>query len=357
MINFVNMAKKKSFGAKLFRSLLVIFFILFAWGAWVAYKNLIKNNVKLDGKKSAFFYVKSNYTYQDLLNSLEEQGLIINIGSFDWLARKLNLDEEFKPGRYRISAKMSNRQIINMIKSGKQEKVVLTFNYTDRTKEQLIEKISSKLEISDSELETFFNDETKLQQMGFNKETIRALFLPKTYELNWNTSLIDFLKLLESNYNNFWTVERKQKAKIMNYSEAEIITLASIVQCESNIKSEQCKIAGVYINRINKKMQLQADPTLIFASGNFNTHRVLNADKKIDSPYNTYKYLGLPPGPICLPYNQAIDAVLNHEKHNYIFFCAKPDLKGYSNFSVTYAEHKKYAEAYQKEMDRRGIMR
>jgi UPF0755 protein len=351
------MAKKKSFGVKLFRSILIIFLALVTWGGWIAYQNLIKNNVKLDGKKTAFFYVKTNSTYQELLNDLQDQGIIINLGSFDWLARKLNLDKEFKPGRYRISPKMTNRQIINMIKKGKQEKVTFTFNYTDRTKEQIIEKISTKLEISSSELVTFFNDEAKLLEMGFNKETIRALFLPKTYELNWNTSLKDFLKLIETYYKNFWTIERKEKAKKMNYSEAEIITLASIVQCESTIKSEQCKIAGVYLNRIHKKMQLQADPTLIFASGNFNTHRVLNADKKIESPYNTYKYFGLPPGPICLPYNQAIDAVLNHEKHNYIFFCAKPDLKGYSNFSVSYAEHKKFAEAYQKEMDRRGIKR
>ncbi len=351
------MAKKKSFGVKLFRSILVIFLLLSAWGVWIAYQNLIKNNVKLNGKNAAFFYVKSNSSYEDLLNDLNEQGLIINMGSFDWLARKLNLDKEFKPGKYRISSKMTNRQIINMIKSGKQEMVSLTFNYTDRTQDQIIKKISSKLEITESELEAFFEDEKKLQEMGFNKETARVLFLPETYHLFWNTSLSDFLKLVLINYQKFWTEERKQKAKKMNYSETEIITLASIVQCESTIKSEQCKIAGVYLNRINKKMLLQADPTLIFASGNFNTHRVLNADKKIDSPYNTYKYLGLPPGPICLPYNQAIDAVLNHEKHNFIFFCAKPDLKGYSNFSVTYAEHKKYADAYQKEMDRRGIKR
>jgi len=351
------MAKKKSLGAKIFRSLLVIFLVLLAWGSWIAYQNLIKNNVKLDGKKSAFFYVKTNSSYQDLLNSLQNEGIIINLGSFDWLARKLNLDKEFKPGRYRISSKMSNRQIINMIKSGKQEKVSLSFNYTDRTTDQLINKISSKLEITESELETFFSDESKLTEMGFNKETVRALFLPETYELNWNTSLNDLLNLLFANYKKFWTEERKLKANKMNYSETDIITLASIVQCESTIKSEQRKIAGVYLNRIEKKMQLQADPTLIFASGNFKTHRVLNADKKIDSPYNTYKYFGLPPGPICLPYSQAIDAVLNHEKHNYIFFCAKPDLKGYSNFSVTYKEHKKYAYAYQNEMDRRGIKR
>ena len=154
-----------------------------------------------------------------------------------------------------------------------------------------------------------------------------------------------------------WNDKRKASAKKTGFSVAEIITLASITQSESGIESEQEKIAAVYINRLNKRMLLQADPTLKFANKNFDAQRVLDADKEIDSPYNTYRYKGLPPGPICLVYTQAIDAVLNHTKHNFIFFCAKPDLNGFSDFSVTYEQHQKYATAYQKAMDKRGINR
>ena len=351
------MAKKKSFFSKVITSFFIVFLLAVGFGGWFVYQNLFKNNVQLNGKNSDFLYVRSHFTYDDLINEIKEQGIIANINSFNWLARRMKLDKEFKPGRYRITSKMNNRQIINLLKSGKQELVTLNFNYTDRTNEQLIEKISDKLEISKNELEVFFDDEEKLKELGFTKENIRALFLPNKYELKWNTQLDEFIDLVKKEYDFFWTEERRNKAKKLNYSEPEVITLASIVQCESNLKSEQIKIAGVYLNRIKKNMELQADPTLIFATGNFNTRRVLNADKKVDSPYNTYKNKGLPPGPICLPFKQAIDAVLNHEKHSYIFFCAKPELNGYSNFSTTYAEHKKYADLYQREMNRRGIKR
>jgi len=351
------MSKKKSFISKVISAFLIIFLFIIGYGGWFVYQNLYKNNVLLNGKNSEFLYIKSTFTYDDLINQIKEQGLIVNVNSFNWLARKMKLDKEFKPGKYRITSKMNNRQIINLLKSGKQELVTINFNYNDRTNEQLIEKISNKLEISRNELEVFFDDDDKLKEIGFTKENIRALFLPNKYDLKWNTHLNEFIDLVKKEYDLFWTEERKNKAKKINYSETDVITLASIVQSESNLKSEQIKIAGVYINRINKNMELQADPTLIFATGNFNARRVLNSDKKVDSPYNTYKYKGLPPGPICLPFKQAIDAVLNHEKHNYIFFCAKPELNGYSNFSSTYAQHKRYADAYQKEMNRRGIKR
>jgi len=351
-------AKSGFLGGKVIKAFFIIVLILAAIGGWWAYQTLFKSNVYLDGKKSKILLVRSTFTYEDLLNELYTENLIVNHSSFEWLAQQMDLKKEFKPGRYRITAKMSNRQLINMIKYGKQEKVKLIFNSSDRTNGQIIEKITDKLEIEKDELEDLFNDEAKLNDLyGLNEETFRSLFITGTYELNWNTHLDELLDLMKENYNALWTKERIKKAEKLNYSQSEIMILASIVQCESGIKSEQNKIAGVYLNRLKKGMPLQADPTLIYAVGDFTIQRVRNGDKDIDSPYNTYRNKGLPPGPICLPYTQAIDAVLNSAKHNYIFFCAKPDLSGYSNFSSSYEEHQKFAKAYQTEMDRRGIKR
>ena len=352
------MAKKSFLGGKISKAFLIIVLVALACGGWWAYQTLYKSNVYLDGKKSKVLFVKSNYTYEDLLTEMYNENLIVNHASFEWLAQRMKLKETFKPGRYRVLAKMSNRELINMLKYGVQEKVKLTFTSTDRTNGQLIEKISEKLEIDADELEGFFTNEIAInEKCGLNKETLRTLFIAKTYELNWNIPLDSLIGLLKEEYTKFWTTERKNKAQKINYSPSEIIILASIVQSESAIRTEQAKIAGVYLNRLKKGMPLQADPTLIFAAGDFTIQRVRSGDKEINSPYNTYTNKGLPPGPICLPYTQSIDAVLNYTKHNCLFFCAKPDLSGYSNYSITYREHQRHAKAYQTAMDKRGINR
>jgi UPF0755 protein len=339
----------------IFRSILLV--ILLA-GGYFAYYTFFKSNIYLDGKKYKFIYIPTNSTYEELIEMLEEENILENRKTFEWLAKASKLEENFKPGKYRILAGMNNRQLINLIKSGKQEPVRLIFNSSDRTVEDLTEKISDKLEISKSALEHFFENDSLLnEKYGFDRETIRSLFIPNTYDLKWNISLPELMEKIQANYNAFWTSARRQKAKTCKLSPTEVITLASIVQSESSIASEQEKIAGVYLNRLAKNMPLQADPTLLYALGDFNRQRVLNEDKQINSPYNTYKNKGLPPGPICLPYPQSIDAVLNYTRHNFIYFCAKPELNGYSNYSVTYDQHCKYADAYQKEMDKRGINR
>lgn len=345
-------------GSKVFKAILIILLLAGAVGGYWAYNTIFKSNIYLDGKKSKLLYIKTGFTYEDLLEEMYDENLIVNHASFEWLANRMDLKNNFKPGRYRVLAKMNNRELINLLKYGKQEKVKLTFNSTDRTNGQLIEKISEKLEIEKDELEEFFDDEAQINdKTGLNKETIRTLFVNGTYELEWTTHLDDLIKLMQDEYKELWTSDRKAKAQKLGLTQSEVMVLASIVQCESGIKTEQAKIAGVYLNRIKKGMPLQADPTLIYAVGDFTIQRVRNGDKDIDSPYNTYMNKGLPPGPICLPYTQAIDAVLNSSKHNYIYFCAKPDLSGYSNFSADYDQHLKFANAYQKEMDRRGIKR
>ena len=349
-------AKKSRKKFKTFFLISLLGLLLFA--GYSAYVAFLKPNIYLDGKKYKFIYVPTKSTYDEMIAMLEEENILQDKKTFEWLAQAFNLKDSFKPGRYRIIAGMSNRQLISMIKKGKQEKVKLTFNSSDHTNEDLVKKIADKLEISEEELETFFSTETPLREKyNFTNENLRCLFIPETYEINWNTSLPDLMKLVEDNYSGFWTNSRKQKAKQAGFSEQDIIILASIVQSESAIDEEQQQIAGVYINRLRKNMPLQADPTLIYALNDFSIQRVRSGDKNIDSPYNTYRNKGLPPGPICLPYEKAIDAVLNYNKHSFLYFCAKPNLNGYSNYSVSYEEHKKYADAYQKEMDRRGIKR
>jgi len=335
----------------------LIFFALLLAGGGFAYFTLFKPNVYLDGKKYKFIYIQTKADYEDLVEMLEEENILQNKKSFVWLAKAMGLPDHFKPGKYRVIADMSNRQLINLIKSGKQELVKITFNSADRTNEDLVNKISEKLEITEDELEAFFEGETEIsKKYNLNEETLRCLFIPGSYELNWNTPLPEFMEKIEKNYTTFWTAERKQKAKALKLSQAEVITLASIVQSEcSNIESEQKKIAGVYVNRLAKNMALQADPTVIFAIGDFTKQRVWEKDLDYDSPYNTYRNRGLPPGPICLVYPRVIDAVLNYERGNYLYFCAKPSLNGCSDYSCTYEQHLKYRDAYRKEMDKRGV--
>jgi UPF0755 protein len=253
---------------------------------------------------------------------------------------------------------MSNRSIAKMIISRKQEKVKLFFNSQIRTKEQFIDYVSEKLEIEKGELEDYCSNEDILaNQYGLNSENFMSLVVPETYEVNWTTHINDLFILLEKSYDEVWIKDKKAKAKALGYSIPEVVTIASIVQSESAIKTEQQKIAGVYINRLKQDMRLQADPTVVFANGNFDVQRVLSSDKEIDSPYNTYRYKGLPPGPICLVQPSSIDAVLNYSKHNYTYFCAKPDFSGYSNFTNDYKVHMKNAVAYQQALNQKGIKR
>lgn len=349
------MAKGKGKYGKII--LFVCMIALGAGGYW-AYKNVFKSNVHLNGKKFTYIYIPTGAKFDDVLDELYSQNIIDDHESFEWMAKEMDLPENVNPGKYRIGADMSNRSIVKMIVNGKQEKVKLFFNSQIRTKEQFMAYVTEKLEISLGDLEDYCSNEEVLgEKYGLNSENMMCLIVPETYEVNWTTHIDDFFELVKKSYDDVWTKERKNKAKAIGYSVPEVITLGSIVQSESAIKSEQQKIAGVYINRLKKDMKLQADPTIVFANQNFDVQRVLSADKDIDSPYNTYMYKGLPPGPICLVTTGAIDAVLNYTKHDYIFFCAKCDFSGYSKFTSDYAEHQKNAKEYQNALNQKGIKR
>ncbi len=348
------MAKKKN---KFLLTLSVTLCIILI-GAYYIYSNLIVGKVNLKDKNYTYIYVETNDNFEDIIKTLEEELDIKEGKSFEWLAKKMELDKNIHPGKYRINNGMTKRQIINLIKYNKNEKIKLSYNSQIHNIDEFISYTSDKLELTETELEEILIDDEFLEEhFNLDPDNAFALIPYNSIEVNWAISVKDLFELFEKYYKNIWNENRIKLAKKIGYKKADIITLASIVQSESNISSEQQKIAGVYINRLERNMELQADPTLKFATKNFNVQRVLNVDKEIDSPYNTYKYKGLPPGPICLVDVKSIDNVLNFTKHNYLFFCAKPSLNGYSDFSETYEKHKKYALAYQKEMNKRNINR
>ncbi len=349
------MAKKKKKGFLGIGSLIVL--ILLAIGGYYIYDTFFKSNLFLGDKKSDFLYVPTGTDYEGLKTILQKEGLK-DIAAFDWVAKKMKLPENIHPGKYRVLSNMSNREIVNLLKYNKQEKVKVTLTANIHTMDEIIEILDNKFEMSESELEALLYDNDVLaNKYGMSKATATSLIIPDSYEFSWATSAETFFNEMYKNYTTFWSSSRLQAAANMNLRADEVVTLAAIVYSESKIKSEQQKIAGVYLNRIKKDMLLQADPTVTFANGNFDVKRVTNNDKETDSKYNTYKYKGLPPGPICLVPKSAIEATLNYVRHNYIFFCAKPELNGYSDFSATYEQHQKYAAAYQKAMDKKGIFR
>ncbi len=351
------MAKEKK-GSGFLKVVVLVLLMLAGGAGYLAWKYAFSANVKVDGKNFVYLKIPKNTDYEELKEILSNESLINNIETFDWIARKMDLPNQIHPGRYRITPGMSNRHLVNLIRYGKEEKVTITINYTTRTMDQLSEKLVSKFDMDESELEDFLSDEEMLdREFGLSPVTIMTIVRPGTYELSWATSFEDYYEDIKKEYKKFWTDVRKQKARDLEMSQSEVMILASIVQGESSIESEQKKIAGVYLNRLAKNMALQADPTVIFALNDFTIRRVSRDDLQVESPYNTYRNKGLPPGPVCFPSDQAVSAVLNYEKSNYIFFCAKPELNGYSDFSCTLQEHEKFARAYRESLSKKGIKR
>jgi len=299
-------------------------------------------------------HVWPQQTAIQVLDSLRIKGYIKNSSTLLAVAKLKKYISSAKSGKYRIRAGMNNNELINMLRSGDQIPVQCTFNNI-RTLPELVEVISKQLSFSAGELYALLNDTTQLASLGFTPATILALFIPNTYEMYWNISAQDFLKRMQKEYQRFWNTRRLQKAQALNLKPVEIITLASIIEEETTKREEYPIIAGVYLNRLERGIKLDACPTLKFAWGDFSINRILDCHLAIDSPYNTYKYAGLPPGPIRVASIQVIDGVLNRQKHDYLYFCAKNDFSGYHHFSRTLRQHNAYARAYHQELNRRKI--
>jgi UPF0755 protein len=316
--------------------------------AWLFFRVVLSPNTRTGGQTVAVF-IPTGSDYSDVLDSLSKKNILVNPGTFKWLAEKKKYPLLVKPGRYLVTGGMSNDRLINKLRSGDQDPVNVIFNNI-RTREQLAGVVSKQLEADSAAIFTLLNDESYLSKYGFNRYNAISVFIPNTYEFWWNTSAEQFMERMRLESGRFWNEDRKERAKKARMSPSEIITLASIVEKETNKNDEKARMAGVYVNRLHKAWPLQADPTLVFASGDFTLTRVLNVHKEIDSPYNTYKYTGLPPGPICIPSIASIDAVVNYEKHDFMFFVAKPDGSGYHVFSKTLAEHNRHAERYRQSL-------
>ncbi len=319
------------------------------------YSRVFVTNVTLDAEQE-LFYIPTGSDIEDVLDGLESKGIIDSRKSFKWVSVKKGYDKNVKPGRYKIRNGLTNNELVNMLRSGNQDPVMVVFNNV-RNLDQVAGKVSRYLEGDSTEFSIYFAQSDLASKFGFEPAIFSSMFIPNTYEFFWNTSPEEFAIRMSREYEEFWDGERDRKAKKIELTRAEVITLASIVDEETLYDDENRMVAGVYINRIEKGIPLQADPTLKFALGDFTLKRILNKDKKIDSPYNTYKNRGLPPGPISIPSVSAIDGVLQYENHNYIFFCAKADFSGYHSFARTLSQHNKNARDYQKALNRNRIYR
>ncbi len=320
------------------------------------YGKIYSDNTQLKNDEVFYLYIPSNAKLNNVTDSLSKHNILKSMKSFLWVA-DLKKYKKIKSGRYEIKAGTSNNDLVNLLRSGNQKPIKLTFNNI-RTTQELASKISAQLEIDSIAIIELLSDNKFLKPYKFTKRTVISMFIPNTYEFYWNTSAKSFFKKMNKEYIKFWTKERREKAKKINMSPLEVSTLASIVQAEQSMHNdEKAIVAGLYINRLKKGMALESDPTVVYAIGDFTIRRVLNRDKEIDSPYNTYKYTGLPPSPINLPEISSIDAVLNYAKHKYIFMCAKEDFSGYHNFSKNLSQHMIYARRYQRALNKKKIYR
>jgi UPF0755 protein len=319
--------------------------------ASVTYKKIYKPNIN---GHSIYLYIPTGSDYSAIIQILEKDSILKDINSFKWLAEKKNYPNHVYPGRYRLDSLMNNNDLIDKLRSGFQDPVKVVFN-SIRTREQLAGKISKQIEPDSLNILKLMYNDSLIAEYGLIQETFTCIFLPNTYEFWWNTSAEKFISRMYREYQTFWNDERNGKAAILNLTPEEVTTLASIVDEETYYSKEMPSVAGVYINRLRIRMHLQADPTLKFALGDFSIKRVLNVHKQIDSPYNTYKRYGLPPGPISIPSVSAIDAVLNYESHSYLYFCAKPDFSGYHNFAKTLSQHNINARNYQRALNKERI--
>lgn len=337
----------------LFLVVIAIVAVLFG-GRFYRYINAA--NVDLSKSKTAYIHIPNNIGFSELKIILEKSGVIKDMVSFEWVAQKKEYTNKIKGGRYRLEDGMSNNKLVNLLRSGKQEPISLTFNNI-RKLEQLASVVSKKLMLDSVELVALFNDDIYVSELGFNKKTLPSLFLPNTYQVYWNTDSKSFVSRMKREYKKFWTDEKIKKAKGKGLTPIQVSVLASIVDEETQMADEKPVVAGLYLNRFKRGMRLQADPTLKYALGNFAIKRLLNEDKAVESPYNTYKYAGLPPGPIRIPSIVGVNAVLNSSSHKYLYMCAKEDFSGYHNFAKTLSQHNRNAAKYRRELNKRGIRR
>lgn len=335
---------------KAFKIIISILVALIILSALSFYFILLAPNTK--GK--AILLIPTGASYQQVIDSLESGDLLTRTSSFKLASKLLSYDQEIKSGRYSIDSNLNNKELLKLLIRGKQEPIRFQFQNI-RLKEDFAGLVGKTFETDSLSISSLLSDSTLAKKYGFTTENFYTMFIPNTYEIYWNTNADNLIERFHKEYQNFWNTSRQAKADSLGFTKAEVSILASIVQGEAMHRDEMPAIAGLYINRLSQGMLLQADPTVIFAQQDFSIRRVLHKHLEHESPYNTYKFKGLPPGPINMPSIAAIDAVLNHQKHAYIYMCAKDDFSGYHLFAETWSEHIKNARKFQKALDLRNI--
>lgn len=344
----INQMKRKN--TQILKLCLLVMAVYIA--GWL-FMTFVKSPCRND--KTASVYVLPGDTQEQVLQKLTEAGQMKSIRRLKYLLNLMDYKKNIHTGRYDLKPGMSNFKIARNLSSGLQSPVRLTFNNI-RTVEDLAGRLSKQLMTDSVTLLNCFQDKGWMNTMNLTPNNYMCIFLPNTYEVYWNTSSKKLLELFQREYNNFWDQSRVAEAEKIGLTQAEVSTLASIVEEETNKKDEMPKVAGLYLNRLRIEMPLQADPTVKFAVGDFTIKRILKEHTKIASPYNTYRNIGLPPGPIRIPSITAIDAVLKSERHSYIYMCAKDDFSGYHAFATTLSQHNKNAEAYHQALNNSGIL-
>ena len=331
---------------KVIYSLLIAFFLVCGYIAWSVFGPTVS------APEAKYFYIKTGSNYQQVKSSLLEQKIISGSFYFELLAKQLHYSNAIKPGRYLVKEGMSLYNLVRMLRAGNQAPVNLVITKL-RTKEDLAQKIAANFETDSVTVIDLLNNRDTLRKYHLDSNTVMTAIIPNTYTILWNTSPAKIFRKLFNEKEKFWNEERKHKAMALHMSTEEVYTMASIVEEETNKDDDKGNVASVYINRISSGQRLEADPTIKFALRNFGLKRIRKShiDACATSPYNTYYSSGLPPGPICTPSSKTIDAVLNAPATNYLFFVARPDWSGLSNFTDSYQEHLINAKNYQHFLD------
>lgn len=320
--------------------------------AYTLYQYIFSPNIA--GNTPAVVYIRTGVTVDDLKDTLDKYAILETFNGFDWVAKQMSFSGTVKPGRYVLRPGMHNRAIIGLFRSGAQEAILLPI-VKKRTLPDLATYIAERLMLSAEPLLQTFQHQAILDSLGVTREQVLGLFLTDSYQLYWTTSAEEVLFRMKQEYDAFWTPERVQLAANKGLTPMEAIILASIVEEETAQEPEKARVAGLYLNRLDKGWKLQADPTVKYAVGDFTLRRVLYAHLETPSPYNTYLHQGLPPGPICIPFKSTIEAVLHAEDHDYMYMCAKADFSGYHNFARTARQHAINKQAYTRALNQRSI--
>ena len=346
--------KKKLWWSVAIISLIIVTIGLYFYYCYTQKEGPFSKYALFMDKEATYLYIDADDNIDSVLKKLQPIATTKGLRVFKELATDKEHPLTIHTGRYHITPNKRIIDVYRLLNGHQQEPMMLTIPET-RTMPRMAELISRKLMLDSATIAQAICDSAFCQQMGFNAQTIYALFVPNTYQVYWDMSLDDLMQRMQKEYNAFWTADRRQKAEALALTPLQVATLASIVDEETANNGEKPMVAGLYLNRLRRGMLLQADPTVKFAMQDFALRRILKKHLETDSPYNTYKYIGLPPGPIKVPSIKGMDAVLNAVKHDYIFMCAKEDFSGTHNFATTLKEHQQNAMRYQQALNARGI--